>query len=458
MRANETSDHNLPQDPVNKDIDGWLSDEVRPWSHLNLSHELSDYDYGLTDDPVDLLEEFSQLNNALNDLLSPKATLRQWGKQYGELTAPTLQKHSVFAKGLARDCNKNLLMDSRTDVQALLGLVLAKANRLEESVMWLFVALTGFIMQFSKYSPLENEFLYDSIYALFQESIGRSAYNWVPLTDCMLQMIATLDKAKSDDDILSNCPQLFIHGFTLAHQCYLLGFIDSADLLYKYLIDESSIYFNSNHHELEKAIAHHRYGLLLIRTENWADSAKQLVLACEAVMKSASYDLRLVLPLAKSCYHLRSQLMTTSNDRKALTTTVKSMIEEMQNWNFTSEPGHVLLVDKYFDSNLPRYFAAFEPSAIFHEITQFSRPLRSTEPSRRERDVMSMVSMIDSIIGSSTGHVRGNTKGSSNEDMIESMIGSICLSSSGDESDPRGTTFPRQEELFGVYDHLLEDS
>lgn len=278
--TDRTSKTDLPPRSLDKPVDRWLSDEHRPWSHFNLPHELSD-DEDIITDHEDILGELRELEDpfpeqgdlpelrcigtqsfledAANDVISLTGEFEQYKARHAKHTPQALTVRFNLAQTLEKirkheeaenHYRKILSIESRINVQTSLGMILAKSGRLEGSTTLLFHALTGFIVYFSSYSLLESECLFDLIFELFVETVSRSGEKWDPFSECMDQMMVTLRKANSDEDMHRIWPQLFIHEFSFAHQCYILGVIRSAKCLYKHLLECPTVHFDNPHHQL----------------------------------------------------------------------------------------------------------------------------------------------------------------------------------------------------------------
>lgn len=376
---------------------------------------------------------------AMMEVFALQGKLVQCLSRYEEHSPQALEIRFLLAKALSgigaeneaeSHCRRILDKDDQNpSVQTYLGMILAQNDRLEESTKWLFIALTGFLISFGNYTLDENRWLFDMIYDLFTISIQR---DWVPLTDCMTEMMVTLRKLKSDSDIPQICPQLFIHGFSFAQKCNLIGLNNSAKLLYEYLLEHSRTHFVNNSYAFEKAIAHQRYGLLLRKESNWTSSAQQLLLACRSAMKSGSYDRRMVVLLARNFNDLRPHLAAVPNETDTLAKNIELMLARMRYQNHTSKHDRVAQLEKYFESDLPIHFATFEPSAISHKVARLTLPLRTTETSRDEGEQ-----------ASTAGPIRTMTRSlrkSPIKSEVKSLSTSLSENTSGDGSHPWGTT------------------
>jgi len=484
MEENRTYKTDPPQVPLITPINGWLFDGDRPWSQYDLCANRPNHRDNTTANDKIIFEEvketempFGEHNDlaelrgigkqpfrkpssvgeteeqdraledtALMDVIALQERLVQCLRHYEEHSPQALDIRFLLAKALngigvqneaESHCRRILDKDPQISVQTYLGMILAQNDCLEESTKWLFIALTGFVMNFGTYSLEENRWLFDMIYDLFVISIQR---DWVSLTDGMTEMMATLRKPKSDADIPQICPQLFIHGFSFAQKCNLIGLNNSAKFMYEYLLEHSCTYFVYNSHAFEKAIAHQRYGLLLRKEGNWTSSAQQLLLACKSAMKSGSYDRRLVVLLANNFDDLRPHLSAVPNKVDTLAENIELMLATMRYQNHTSKLDRVVQLERYPEPGLPKHFATFEPSAISHQVAHLTLPLRTTETSRDEEER-----------ASTAGPNRIMTRGlrrSAVKSEVKSLSTSLSENTSVDSSHPYGTTMSDDELFF----------
>lgn len=465
--TDRTSKMDLPPRSLDKPVDRWLSDEHQPWSHFNLPHELSD-DEDITSNNEDILGDFrgledlfqeqgdlpelrcigtqSFLEDAANDVIALAGESEQYEARHAKHTPQALTVCFNLAQALEKigkheeaenHYRKILSIESRINVQTSLGMILAKSGRLERSTTLLFQALTGFIVYYSTYSLLESEWLFDLIFELFVETVSRRGEKWDAFSEYMDQMQATLRNANSDEDMHRIWPQLFIHGFSFAHQCYILGVIRSAECLYKYLLECPTVHFDNPHHQFEKFKAHHMYGLLLRKEKRWKPSAKQLLLACKSVMESCSYDRRLIRLFRVIFSDLRPHLASQLHQEDALADGIEAILVHM--WNEVPAPKHPhdSWVENYLQSDLPRDVANFDLSdlVISNHFAQLTLPVQSTASSRIDKGL--------------------STTASITRTLTKSIWANLSESLSGYESHKLALTFS-DEENFGVSDWILE--
>ncbi|KAN0099382.1 hypothetical protein V8E51_013157 [Hyaloscypha variabilis] len=486
--AAEARTHRIlqPPQPFVHDLDGWLFSKARPWSHIDLSDQLGDQDdapplyddlpvlqkprdlgfrFHTCDDPLDhlRLEEESYVvdrpaikiqrpdsgDAALDDFFALAERLPQHRGQHREFTSQELKIHMELAKALAeagrnqeaiRLCRRIEVESHEIVVHTLLGMCLAKTNRLQESMKWLFIALTGFITTFKDCSFEQNELHFDSIYNLFSELNSEPHETVVALIPFMNEMIETLEQFRFDQDVSRVCPKLFIHGFAIAYQCSILGMGDSAKCLYKYLLEQSFQNFDDNRYTHEKGIAHQTYGILLRNERNWESSADQLLLACEFVSKSCSYDRTLVLRLAEAYHRLFPHLMSKF---RILSTTAESILKYLAHMRYHAnklEHTPLIGVQDYLEFDVPRTFGDISPAEMCRQFSQFTLSMRSS-PGGTDSEFT--VGSRDTVrVG-----LRVN-KNSTNS-------GATSWSTSGDGSHDYGKTFSDYE-YGGISDRVIE--
>jgi hypothetical protein len=388
----------------------------------------------------------SFLEDAANHVISLAGEFEQYEARHAKHTPEALTVHSNLAHAPEKiekheeaenHSRKILSIESRINVQTSHGIILAKSWRLEGSTTLLFHALTDFIVNFGGYSLLESERLFGLIFELFVETVSRRGEMWDPFSEYMDQMMATLRKANSDEDMHRICPQLFIHGFSFAHQCYILGVICSAKWLYKYLLECPTLHFDNPYHQFEKFKAHYMYGLLLSKEKEWKSSAKQLFLACKSIMESGSYDRRLIRLFGVMFSHLRPHLTSQLDQEDTLADEIEAILVRMRNEVPAPNHPHDSWVENYLQSDLPRDFAnlgLLDP-VISNHFTQLTLPVRSTASSRIDKDLSTTASI---------------TRTSS-----KSIWANLSESLSGYESHKLASTFS-DEENFGVSDRILD--
>jgi hypothetical protein len=312
----------------------------------------------------------------LDDMFAQSAQLAEYQNTLERYPPPTLRKEFELAKIVGRNGNRReaeyhcreILKDyNQIDVQAFLGMILANDSRLEESRLFLFGALTCFILRFGDNSAGGNASLWDPICSLFFELLNRSEQDWSPSASCWLQMEATIRTSICEGTIDQFAPQLVIHGFAFAHECSALGFIDSAKYMYYCLLRRRSLRTDMAVYGIEKATAHREYGGLLRREEKWKSGAKQLFLASESAMNSAAYDGELSKLLKRDYLELFPHLAFEANEEYSVLKRIGEMLAQIQRQNSS----HIRAASEairsrlkgYFDSDLPIQFATHEHSA-----------------------------------------------------------------------------------------------
>jgi hypothetical protein len=349
--------------------DVWMSDKNQPWSQYALSHQIGDDVGRVLAESELLLEQLDaeldehenrfegvQASEYLSDrqksppdfhcigdrfLAESHSTIvnEQWEEiveesslecvsdlavklanshiEHDESAPQTLKKEFELAEALERmgqyekaeyHCRRILDIHSQIVVEAFLGKILAKTHRFEEATFLLFHALAGFIILFIQNSLDENARLFARIEVVMIELLLQSDKGAPSLTDHWGLMRDTLQKPTFDGEIYQICPQLFLHGFSFAHDCLALGLVDSdqyllesAGCLYRDLLGHSFHQLDV-HHAIEKATAHRGYARLLRKEKKWIPSAKEWLFACESALDSATPD-RELIKLLESDYH-----------------------------------------------------------------------------------------------------------------------------------------------------------
>jgi uncharacterized protein len=430
-------------------LDQYICEELQPWSTYSLSHQLGDHDAVLakhreTIAQVTELETFSEQSNSaladlpdernfcsglsgiekefvesysqvdcelgiqavevsdLGDLFQLAALLANCQLRNGEYATPTLKVEMDLAKTLERrgnyeeaeyHCRRILDTEPQIMVQTLLGMILAKNARLEESTVLLFSALTWFIIEFTSSDPHQNASRFQAIEPLLGELIWNRDEDWSFLTSCVCQMMVTMMEAESEwdvTDVKKVSPQLLIHGFSIAHECMALEFNDSAKYLYAHLLHQFS-QMDVNVYGVEMAAAYRDYGFLLSEEGRWISSAEQLLLACESANNSGTYDRRLIARLKRDFTNLLPRLAAEPNDptlvekiRKSLTR-VERQPSLMQT---TLNPAHLSRIENYLVSDLPPDFITFEPQPDPH-VAQLGLSSRITNSVDGDEDSIS---------------------------------------------------------------------
>ena len=363
---------NRPDDEPVTMLHRYLFDEIQPWSVWHMSHQLNNHDNILAqrlraiESIADLMtmsyqetqsspqaspsyqrscspelegissrvlsnscskndEESDDLTSeasALETVLEIAATLAEYQVNYGELAMLTLKQEFELAKALERTnnfeeaehhCRRVLYKSFHTDVQSFLGKLLVNNANLDESAFWLFSAITGFILQFALCSPEESTALIQPIRILFVELNSRTEdQDWAELASSMTEMATTIDRSISDGSVDQATPQLLIHGFSLAHECYVLQHLYSAKYMYQVLLHHSDFHLNDAQYGNQKAKAHLEYGFILKQEERWDSSAEQVLSACKSAINSGKYDNQLIAQLKTDITELFEQFDTES--------------------------------------------------------------------------------------------------------------------------------------------------
>lgn len=238
--------------------------------------------------------------DALDHLLSCAVTLADYQCRYRDLPPPTMEKHFAVAKAhenighyLTAEYHCRKIIEQYCKIKAEIFPYTFSPNgcRQEESTIFLLRALTVFIIEFNSKSLDQNAWLFQHMQLLYTVLIRLQGERFdAGLSLRMHQLRATLALPDSDDELSTIYPQLFVHGFHLAHESLLLGFIQTAAWMYYSLLRCCSEHLDVLHHAIEKATAHARYSVLLRRQGEWRSSAHQLLLACEMIKESVSSD------------------------------------------------------------------------------------------------------------------------------------------------------------------------
>lgn len=466
IRCPLTTKFDLTEVPPISILDQWLSNELQPWSVYHLCHQLGDHDIVLakhrrilaqvtelvavSQEQNSLFVDLSNEHNCwpelcciedqffvdscsatddeqggetsevleLESLFSRAVTLAEFQNTHGEFATPTLRQEFELAKAVEQNgnheeaeyhCRRILDRDPQVIVQSFLGMILANTSRLGESTFLLFSALANFIIEFTFSSVEEDALRFPPIEFLFTELILKSEQDWGPLTLCLCQMMATIRKAISNSTTSQIFPQLLIHGFSFAHECSVLEFIDSAKYMYRVLLEHSS-HLDVILYGIERATAHREYGLLLRREGRLASSAEQLLLACESAMDSGAHDSRLIALLKSDYIVLLPCLAFEPKDEDPLVERIRKLLIRNQRQDSphrqdTSKAVRLSRVEEYLLSDLPKQFVTLKPSA-FSYVAQFGLSSTATDSVHGGGDRTSTVSASASA---STGHRYGKT-------------------------------------------------
>jgi hypothetical protein len=239
-------------------------------------------------------------DDALDHLLSCAVTLAEYQCRYRELPPPTMEKHFAVAKAHENmghyfraeyHCRRIIDRYCENKAETFPYTLSPNSHSHEESTTFLLRALTAFIIEFNANSLDRNAWLFQHMELLFTVliRIQRGRFDG-GFSLCMHQLRGTLALPDSDGDIPMIYPQLFIHGFDIAHECSLLGFTQPAAWIYDFLLRFCSEPLEIAHRALEKAKAHAKYSVLLRMQGEWQSSANQVLLACEVISRSASSD------------------------------------------------------------------------------------------------------------------------------------------------------------------------
>ncbi|PMD33564.1 hypothetical protein L207DRAFT_605271 [Hyaloscypha variabilis F] len=481
---------NFPDEPhfsLIEDINRWLSNEQQPpWSHLELARGRSspedtagnhpnrfeefrraEYpfeDYNTWPDvpilsPRDFLdsrfimideqENTASEESTLTDPFTLAAQLRQYLRQNQEYSSQALKVrfHLVEALilvgnyGEAEDhCDALKAILTPEHVATLTGMLLVRTGCEEDAINWMFVALTNFILNCTNYSIQQNKRIFGRIYNLFGETGRLSEKNWDSLTKRLkglTDLVATFEMSTPDQDVRRICPELFIHGFQIAHECTVLKLVYAAKYMYEHLVEGSSLYLNGRRHASEKAHAHQMYGLLLGAEKNWSSSAEQLLLVCESTIESGSWSHQHFTFLRVTFNNLTPHLQSGNDGDGSTARTIEKKLEYLKN-NISalkngSEHSSVEQVERLLQSNLPWTPRATSQSAVSLQPPSLTLPVRSIAPSQGYPVSNSTVSRIAAV-----SLRMGASKKSTGSGFISSNM-------SGDGSNEKGETWPSSE-------------
>jgi len=352
---------------------------------------------------------------SLQDILDAEIALATYQEFYGDLAPQTLEKRFDLAKAFERSsndeaaeyhCRRILVSFPQIDVLTFLGMLLVNASRFEEATFLLFSALTEFIVLFTRFSTQVNNSFLETIEGLFSEISLRDDHDWSSLTSSLIKMKTIINKAISRDTTDRIHSQLFLCGFSFAHECTSLGFIRSAMHIYRELLEYPPAELDTAQYRIENAKAHQKYGHLLWRDDKWAPSANQLLLAYKSVINSGTYDSQLGAVLETHYAEFLNHLCSLSPEESSLVkrtteilTHCRSHLPQVQEDPATIRGSRV---EEYLLSDdLP---ISFIPESVVSHVAEFGLWFKATERSSRSRDHTSTDSMSASIsIGNKPG-------------------------------------------------------
>lgn len=290
--------------------------------------------------PTECEPETTMLDTqASKKLLSLMKTLVEYQNVHGEFTLPTLRQEYTLAKFLERNenledaehhCRRVRGSYPDTEVDALLGLILAKSLRLEEATYHLCSALVSFISQFSESSFEDNSLAFLPVEALFLKLNDLSDQNWKGMAACFYQMMTTFRDAIANGTTNWVFPKLLLAMFDFAHECFVLDFVESAKLIYVVLLEYTVAQAEDDWCGNKHAKAYMEYGHILKEEEEWILSAEQLLLAVKAMNSSSTPSLRLLKRLATDLDTMLSYL-GSHNGSMALLEEVSDALMDVRN-------------------------------------------------------------------------------------------------------------------------------
>ena len=349
---------------------------------------------------------------ALQDSLDIAVILATNQEADGKSSPKTLKKRFELAKAIERSgnheeaeyhCRIILASFPHIEVLTFLGMILVNASRLEDATFLLFRALTEFIIGFSSSSIAVNMAFFKQIEELFTELVLHDDdHAWSFLTSCLIEMMTTIREAISENAIDQIYSRLFLCGFSFAHECTVLGFINSATYIYRILLEFFLDELDVVRYGIEKAKAHQRYALLLRRNNRWTSCTKQLLLAYESIISSGSHGSELIAVLETDCVELIKRLTTHPHGKDSLVKHLREMLTNCRSHNTpqVQEPSATIpgpRVEEYLLSDdLPLQLSALGPSIVSH-VAQFGLHFNATEMPPRSRDRTSTENTSNSV-------------------------------------------------------------
>jgi len=329
----------------------------------------------------------SSADDIYEPMLSLSLRLLEHQCKYGDTASQTLEIHFEMAKLLEEignyqeaeyHCRKIITDHCQTDVEILLGLILAKCQRFQESMALLIRALTSFIIQFDINSLHWNMTLAHEIELLCTELVLLGEGDHAGWSLCLCQLMTTLKETSSECALSRIHPQLFIHGFSFAYEFSLVGFTESAGWMYEDLLHNCLGVLDIVHHALVKASAHQRFGALLRKQGRWRSSADQLLLACKSLKYSEKIDRKFCSELEMDYLELAPYL------EYSMTQQLTEALEYIRPYLLlplgdASEPAGSSRVADFMNSDLPISFSGFRRS-VLDQLDEFAAPPRVTVP------------------------------------------------------------------------------
>ena len=288
-----------------------------------------------------------------------------------------------------------LSIETRIIVQIRLGIILAFhfSSGVEEATSLLFLAVTDFIANFCLRPPEDNIFILTQMEYLFDDILQHGVLDESVLRPRMFKIWDIVHSANSKETRNKQFPTLLIQGLYLANDCSVPGLVNSAQHLYKVLLENSS-HLDRNLYRTEIAIARQIYGQLLRRERKWARSAEQLLLACEMAINLRT-DNRWQVELLKSdCIELRPHLDNSPGKDGPLVDRLTYMISHGLRQN-SIRLQHSLDASQLFRERL----AGFEVADLSY-ITPLDLSSTASNSENRERNT------------ASTGSISGKSRSS----------------------------------------------
>jgi len=227
-------------------------------------------------------------------------TYLRYQNEHGKTSELTFYKQLILAKALEKDgyydeaeyhCRQLLETSPEISVRCLLGLILAKSSRLEESASLFFIALTAWITELKDLSTSDSWTSFAKVGDLFKEIRDKGYLEWNSLWLYWRKLTDTFERTIFEDETTEEIyPQIVAFGFALAYECSNLGIIEPAKHMYQALLKHSIAHPDIGLDRMTIAQAHRIYGYLLRSEERWTSSAEELIASGESAMNSGSHS------------------------------------------------------------------------------------------------------------------------------------------------------------------------
>ncbi|KAH6678022.1 hypothetical protein B0J14DRAFT_313599 [Halenospora varia] len=335
MLSEITDNLGLSQDDVSQPLDHYEPQCSLPETSYIGTRFPSETSSGVVDETEDRTSE----SLMLEELFDLTEELVNCQTIHGEFDAQTLELEFKLGKSCHRNgnldeaeyhCRRILRKHAQIDVQSFLGMVLSDASRTNEAMYLLFCALTGFISESAESSMRTNSLRFHPIQLLYLEVIPRS---WASMNRVMFELMTTMEEAGSESTVDQFCQVLYIHGYSIAHECFLLGMVSSAKYMYQNILHPGRN-LNSWLHGIEEAKARQIFGLVLKDGKEWEESVNQVLLACESALNSGVHDNQFIELLQSDFMELMPLLPPTAFELTTgdpLQAKLKILVDILQN-------------------------------------------------------------------------------------------------------------------------------